>query len=96
MSAKKTKKTDTPDFERAMAELQDTVRRLEAGDLPLEESLGAFEKGIALVRTLHSRLDAVQTRIEELTQGEGGAPSLARLDVPGADDEEADDVEEDD
>lgn len=63
---------DAPDFERTMAELEETVRRLEAGDLPLEDSLAAFEKGIALVRALHTRLDAVQTRIDELTQGADG------------------------
>jgi exodeoxyribonuclease VII small subunit len=68
----------TVDFEQAMKQLDDTVRMLEAGELPLEESLAAFEKGVALVRTLHSRLDNVQARIDELTQGEGGA-ALAPL-----------------
>ncbi len=75
MAAKQTKKT--PDFERTLAELEETVRRLEAGDLPLEESLGAFEKGVALVRTLHSRLDAVQMRIDELIQAPAGGAALA-------------------
>jgi len=84
MGAKKAKKTEEPDFERALAELEETVRRLEAGDLPLEESLGAFEKGVALVRALHSRLDTVQTRIDELTQEPGGASALAPLAATGA------------
>lgn len=91
MSAKKPKKTEVPDFEQAMAELGETVRRLEAGDLPLEESLGAFEKGVALVRTLHSRLDAVQTRIDELTQGSDGAAKLTPLAVESNDADEDDD-----
>lgn len=73
MSAKKTARADVVDFEKAMAELEETVRRLEAGDAPLDESLTAFEKGVTLVRTLHSRLDAVQARIEELTGGREGA-----------------------
>jgi exodeoxyribonuclease VII small subunit len=68
-------KGETPDFERTMRELEETVRRLEAGDLPLEDSLAAFEKGIALVRTLHARLDAVQSKIEELTQQSDGSVS---------------------
>lgn len=88
MSAKKSKagKTDPPDFEAAMAELDDVVRRLEAGDQPLEESLAAFEKGVGLVKALHARLDAVQARIDELTQGADGAAVL----VPIDDDEDDD------
>ena len=46
-----------PKFEDAMSELEDVVRQLEAGDVPLEESLAAFEKGVSLVRLLHTRLD---------------------------------------
>ncbi|HEY2773441.1 MAG TPA: exodeoxyribonuclease VII small subunit [Candidatus Binatia bacterium] len=68
-----------PDFEQAMAELEETVRRLDAGELPLEESLATFEKGIALVRALHARLDAAQMRIDELTRRPDGTASLAPL-----------------
>lgn len=89
MTAKKTRKPSGADFEKAMSELEETVRRLEAGDLALEDSLAAFEKGIALVRSLHARLDAVQMRIEELTQA-GGEPSLVPVASPpdGEDDDE--------
>lgn len=82
MSARKTKPkgSDTPDFEAAMAELDDVVRRLEAGDQPLEDSLAAFEKGVGLVRALHARLDAVQARIDELTQGPDGSAVLTPID----------------
>ena len=98
MAASK-KKNDAPDFERTLAELEETVRRLEAGDLPLEESLGAFEKGVALVRTLHARLDAVQMRIDELTQGAeltplAGGPDLADGDDEGASDGGDDEADE--
>lgn len=78
------------DFERAMAELDETVRRLDAGDLPLEESLAAFEKGVALVRSLHARLDAVQMRLDELTQAGDGRSALTPLATP---DDDADDDE---
>jgi exodeoxyribonuclease VII small subunit len=81
MAARATKKDATPEFERTLAELEETVRRLEAGDLPLEESLGAFEKGVALVRTLHARLDAVQMRIDELVQSPQAGVALAPLDA---------------
>ena len=59
-------------FEEAMAQLEDIVRTLEAGDVALEDSLAAFEKGVGLVRVLHARLDAVQEKIEELTRSEKG------------------------
>jgi exodeoxyribonuclease VII small subunit len=95
MSAKKTTSSETPDFERAMSELEETVRRLEAGDLPLEESLSAFEKGVALVRTLHARLDSVQMRIEELTKGPDGAPSLVPLAAASSSEQSQSDDDED-
>lgn len=68
-----------PKFEDALAELESVVKRLEEGDIPLEESLAAFERGVSLVRLLHGRLDTVQTRIEELTRGERGDLALEPL-----------------
>jgi exodeoxyribonuclease VII small subunit len=100
MAGKTTRNPGPPDFERTLAELEDTVRRLEAGDLPLEDSLSAFEKGVALVRALHSRLDAVQMRIDELTQPPGAAAAagaaLTPFDAGLADEDKEDDVIEDD
>src|SRR5439155_427292 len=46
----------TPRFEDALAELEGLVQRLEKGELPLEESLAVFERGIGLVRSLGQRL----------------------------------------
>jgi exodeoxyribonuclease VII small subunit len=81
--SKATKTTDAAaddlKFEHAMAELEEVVRKLEGGDVPLEESLAAFEKGVSLVRTLHNRLDNVQEKIEQLTAGSRGEPSLEPL-----------------
>jgi exodeoxyribonuclease VII small subunit len=76
--AKSTSKNE-PKFEDAMSELEDVVRQLEAGDVPLEESLAAFEKGVSLVRLLHTRLDSVQEKIEELTQNDRGRPETKPL-----------------
>jgi exodeoxyribonuclease VII small subunit len=67
-------------FEEAMEELEEIVRRLEAGDVPLEESLTAFERGVGLVRQLQARLDAVQEKIEELTRTEKGDAALKPFD----------------
>jgi exodeoxyribonuclease VII small subunit len=67
-------KKATPElkFEDAMSQLEDIVRKLEAGDVALEDSLAAFEKGVSLVRVLQARLDAVQEKIEELTRTNEG------------------------
>jgi exodeoxyribonuclease VII small subunit len=71
-------------FEDALAELEDLVQRLERGELPLEDSLAAFERGIALVRALSQRLADVEQRVEVLLKSEGGKLVVQPL----ADDEE--------
>jgi exodeoxyribonuclease VII small subunit len=60
------------DFERAMAELEQLVEKLEKGDLPLEESLAAFERGIALTRTCQTALRQAEQKVELLLQKPGG------------------------
>ncbi|HLK12216.1 MAG TPA: exodeoxyribonuclease VII small subunit [Candidatus Binatia bacterium] len=59
-------------FEEALAELEALVRRLEQGELPLEESLAAFERGMALVKVLGERLADIEQRVEVLLRSEAG------------------------
>jgi len=59
-------------FEQALKALEDVVRRLEGGDVPLEESIGLYERGEALRRLCQTRLDAAQARIEKIVQGPDG------------------------
>ena len=80
MSKKNEAEAPAPKFEDAMEQLEEIVRTLEAGDVPLEESLSAFERGVALVRLLQARLDAVQEKIEELTRTEKGDVALKPFD----------------
>jgi len=61
-----------PRFEDGLAELEGIVQRLEKGELPLEDSLAAFERGVALVRTLSQRLAEVEQRVEVLLRSESG------------------------
>ena len=61
-----------PRFEEALAELEGLVQRLEKGELPLEESLVAFERGVNLVRLLTQRLADVEQRVEVLLRTEAG------------------------
>lgn len=56
------------DFEQALRELEAVVEKLEHGDLPLEESLRHFERGVALTRECQTALKAAEARIEILTR----------------------------
>ena len=66
-------------FDQGMEELERIVQRLEAGELPLEDALAAFESGIGLVRMLNQRLTEAETRIEMLIRDADGQPRLRPL-----------------
>ncbi len=59
-----------------MQELEKIVRRLENGDLALEESLKLFEDGVKLSRECQERLNQAERRIEILLKDEDGNPSM--------------------
>jgi exodeoxyribonuclease VII small subunit len=60
-----------PDFETAMRDLEELVERLEQGDLPLEESLAAFERGVLLTRTCQAALKDAEQKVEILLKKAG-------------------------
>ena len=60
--------TSIKDFEAAIAELESIVKKLEEGDLPLEQSLVLYERGVQLSRFCHARLEAAERRIEILNE----------------------------
>ncbi len=66
-----TRKQKTPDFDAALAELEALVEKLEHGDLPLEESLRHFERGVALTRQCQLALKSAQQRVALLTRRDG-------------------------
>ena len=59
-------------FEDALQDLEDVVEKLDSGTLSLEESLQAFEEGVALVRFLEEKLTEVEKRVEVLTRDNSG------------------------
>jgi exodeoxyribonuclease VII small subunit len=59
-------------FEKALADLETVVEKLEKGGLSLNESLGLFEKGVTLARYLRGELDKAEKRIEILLKDEKG------------------------
>ncbi len=71
--------SDTPvaemSFEQAMAELQEVVGKLEAGDVPLEASITLYERGAELKAHCEAKLKAAQEKVEAITMGENGAPT---------------------
>ncbi|HEX6509409.1 MAG TPA: exodeoxyribonuclease VII small subunit [Chloroflexota bacterium] len=72
---------DTPDFERALGELESLVERLERGDLPLEEALRTFERGVELTRHCQTSLKAAQQKVEILLK-RGGQANIESFGVP--------------
>lgn len=63
---------DRRNFETALRELEDRVRKLDSGDLPLEDALRLFEEGVGLVRECQELLETAERRIVELSEGPGG------------------------
>ena len=61
----------TPDFEQALAELEALVARLERGDMPLDDALKTFERGVELTRQCQGSLKAAQQRVEILLKRNG-------------------------
>jgi exodeoxyribonuclease VII small subunit len=61
-------KPSQPSFENALAELENVVKQLESGDLPLEQSLQLFERGMELSALCRTQLDAAEQRIEILVR----------------------------
>ena len=69
-------------FEKALAELEEIVKRLERGDVPLEDSIAIYERGEALKKHCEALLAKATARIEEITIGpDGQAAGTAPLDV---------------
>ncbi len=60
------KKAKTVDFEQALGELESVVEKLEHGDLPLEDALKQFERGIELTRSCQAALKQAEQRVEIL------------------------------
>ena len=72
---------DTPDFERSLSELESLVERLERGDLPLEDALKTFERGVELTRHCQTSLKSAQQKVEILLK-RGGQSGIESLTAP--------------
>ncbi len=78
-----TSPAERPDFEQAFRQLEEAVQTLEAGNLPLDEAVALFEKGMKLAATCTACLDAAELRLKQLVPGPDGAPELESWDPDG-------------
>lgn len=69
-------------FDQILLELEGVVQRLEQGEIPLEEALEAFERGVILTREGERILSEAERRVEVLLKSGSGEQELAPL--PGA------------
>ncbi len=67
------------DFEAAIAELETIVKKLEDGELTLEQSLDLYERGVRLSRYCHGRLEEAERRVELLGEKGDLQPAPASL-----------------
>ena len=70
-------------FEAALEDLEQVVEQLESGDLSLEDSLAAFEKGVGLVKHCNQKLNEVEKKIEVLVKDKEGKLQLKNFTALG-------------
>ena len=79
-------KSKLPDFEQSLTELEALVAKLEQGDVPLEDALKTFERGVALTRQCQTALRTAQQKVEVLLARNGEETIEPFSDADDADD----------
>jgi exodeoxyribonuclease VII small subunit len=67
-------------YDALVGRLEKVVEALEAGDLPLEQSVERFAEGVTLARDASLRLDEAERRVEQLVKDAAGLEAVAPLD----------------
>jgi exodeoxyribonuclease VII small subunit len=95
--ADKKKKIDVENmsFEEAIKELTNIVGKIEEGQIPLQDSLEQYEKGMALIKQCRKILQKAEERIEKITKEEERDPVSQKDSKMGAQKEDSDRQEED-
>jgi exodeoxyribonuclease VII small subunit len=86
------KKDSLPDFEQSLVELEALVAKLEQGDVPLEDALKTFERGVALTRQCQTALRTAQQKVEVLL-ARNGVETIEPFADPDDDDADEDEDE---
>ncbi|MGA7363181.1 MAG: exodeoxyribonuclease VII small subunit [Candidatus Dormiibacterota bacterium] len=79
------------DYEAALADLDQVLARLEDGQVPLEEAMALYERGVRLVRRCSGLLDGVERRVTELSAGADGLPKERPLMLEADEESDPDD-----
>ena len=75
-------------FDAALEDLEQVVEQLESGDLALEDSLAAFEKGVGLVKFCNQKLNEVEKKVELLIKDKEGKLQLKAFEEPAEKDDD--------
>jgi exodeoxyribonuclease VII small subunit len=78
----------SPDFEKSLAELEQIVARMEAGELSLDQSLQQFERGVALARECQQALQVAEQKVEILLKQSGSNTDFVTAPFAGDDTDE--------
>ncbi|MGH9787672.1 MAG: exodeoxyribonuclease VII small subunit [Candidatus Acidiferrales bacterium] len=78
-----------PSFETSLHRLEQIVKKLEAGDLPLDDALKLFEEGIGLSQQCQKQLEEAENKVEILLKKADGKVVARKFELPG--DEPAED-----
>ena len=68
-------------FEEALQSLEDIVRKLENGNMPLDESLESFEEAVKLIKICNEKLECAEQKVRILTEGSDGVISDLPFDI---------------
>jgi exodeoxyribonuclease VII small subunit len=63
---------EPPDFEKALGELEEIVKKLESGNLALDKSLELFQRGVELARHCKQKLDEAELKVSQLVKDKEG------------------------
>ena len=67
-------KQESQTFEQSLTRLEQIVKQMERGDVPLEQALALFEEGTGLVSSFTKLLDEAELKVVQLTKGADGTP----------------------
>ncbi len=72
-----------PSFETSLHRLEQIVKKLEAGDLPLDEAMKLFEEGIGLSQQCQKQLEEAENKVEILLKKADGKVVARKFELPG-------------
>ena len=67
-------KTEKVSFEKSLGRIEEIVKNLEGGDVPLDEALALFEEGTKLIKGCGKMLDDAEQKVVALQKGDDGEP----------------------